>query len=176
MKWYNEPATWQTRGKKLIVQTEGQTDFWRITLHDFVRDNAHFYYQEIEGDFSATVCIKGKYTSRYDHAGLMVRESERVWIKCGVEYLDDMQYASAVITRNFSDWSLVSLPDNPSAIWIRVKRIGSALEVSYSQNGEDYTLIRQGYLSEATNLKVGLMCASPEGDGFQVEFDNFAIS
>jgi hypothetical protein len=175
MKWYNEPKTWQKQAEKLIVQTEAQTDFWRVTLHDFIQDNAHFYYKEVVGDFSATVCVKGAYASLYDQAGLMVRESEKIWIKCGIEYLDGMQHASAVITRNFSDCSIVSLPDDPSAIWTKVQRTGSAIEIFYSRDGEDYTLIRQGYLSQAMNLQVGLMCAAPKGEGFQVEFNSFII-
>ena len=60
-------------------------------------------YETVTGDFTATVKITGNYAVLYDQAGLMVRESETVWMKCGIEYLEGVQQASAVITRDFSD-------------------------------------------------------------------------
>jgi regulation of enolase protein 1 (concanavalin A-like superfamily) len=175
MNWYNEPTTWTQQEDKLIVTANGKTDFWRVTLHGFIKDDAHFYYQAVTGDFTATVQVTGAYASLYDQAGLMVRESETVWLKCGIEYLAGVQQASAVITRDFSDWSIVPLTDNPTAIWIRVKRSGAAVEVFFSQDDEVYTLIRQGYLSEEPTLQVGLMCAAPQGDGFEVTFEDFSV-
>ncbi|NDJ60807.1 MAG: DUF1349 domain-containing protein [Chloroflexi bacterium] len=175
MHWYNEPKTWQASGGKLIVTADAKTDFWRVTLHDFIKDDAHFFYQDVAGDFTATVKITGAYAALYDQAGLMVRESETVWLKCGIEFLDGVQQASAVITRAFSDWSIVPLTDNPASIWIRAKRIGTAVEVYFSRDGAAFTLIRQGYLSAAETLQVGRMCAAPQGDGFQVTFEDFAV-
>lgn len=147
-----------------------------MTLHNFIKDDAPFYFQEVSGDFTATVKVTGAYRSLYDQAGLMVRESETVWMKCGIEFLEGVQQASAVITREFSDWSIVPLPDNPPTIWFRAKRTGAAIEVFYSRDGADFSLIRQGYLSAAPTLKVGVMCAAPTGDGFDVTFEDFTIA
>jgi regulation of enolase protein 1 (concanavalin A-like superfamily) len=175
MNWYNEPTTWTQHEDKLIVTADGKTDFWRVTLHGFVKDDGHFYYRAVSGDFTATVKVTGAYAALYDQAGLMVRESGTVWLKCGIEYLEGVQQASAVITRDFSDWSIVPLTDNPSAIWIRVKRTGGAVEVFFSRDDQVYTLIRQGYLSEEPTLQVGVMCAAPQGDGFEVTFEGFSV-
>lgn len=176
MKWYNEPTTWQEQDNKLLVKVGGKTDYWRVTLHDFIKDDAPFYFQRVVGDFTTTVKVTGAYAALYDQAGLMVRESETVWMKCGIEYLNGVQQASAVITREFSDWSIIPLEDNPPYIWIRVKRIGSAIEVYFSRDNASYTLIRQGYLSAQDELQVGMMCAAPQGDGFEVTFESFAIT
>jgi hypothetical protein len=175
MNWHNEPKNWKQQKDKLIVTANGKTDFWRVTLHDFIKDDAHFYYQNHTGDFIATVKVTGAYATLYDQAGLMVRESEKVWLKCGIEYVEGVQQASAVITRHFSDWSIVPLTDNPAAIWIRVKRTGPAVEVFFSRDGEEYVLIRQGYLTETATLQVGMMCAAPQGDGFEVTFEKFTV-
>lgn len=175
MQWYNEPQRWQQDGNKLIVNCDGKTDYWRVTRHGFIKDDAPFYYETINGDFTATVKITGNYAALYDQAGLMVRESETVWMKCGIEYLEGVQQASAVITRDFSDWSIVPLPDNPASIWIQVERLKEAIEVSYSVDGENFTMIRQGYLSTKENLQVGMMCAAPTGDGFEVIFEDFTL-
>lgn len=175
MQWYNEPQQWQKQTNVIDITAAPQTDFWRVTRHDFIKDDAHFYYRDVTGDFSATVKVTGEYAALYDQAGLMARENDKVWLKCGIEYVDGVQYASAVITRDFSDWSIVALPDNPSAIWIQVKRFGSALEVYFSRDGVDFVLIRQGYLTEVATLQVGLMLAAPKGDGFVAHFEQFAI-
>ena len=43
MQWYNEPKQWQQDGEKLTVQCDGKTDYWRVTRHDYIVDNASFY-------------------------------------------------------------------------------------------------------------------------------------
>lgn len=69
--WYNQPKFWQETEDKIIVQSLGKTDFWRITHYDFIRDNGHFYYQEISGNFNLDIKITGDYQTLYDQAGLM---------------------------------------------------------------------------------------------------------
>ncbi|MEL6269957.1 MAG: DUF1349 domain-containing protein [Chloroflexota bacterium] len=176
MQWVNEPREWHDDNGKLTVRADGKTDYWRVTRHDFIKDDAPFYYREVTGDFTARVKVTGQYADLYDQAGLMVRESETVCLKCGIEFLDGVQQASAVITRDFSDWSIVPLPDAPPAVWFRVQRFGTAIEVSFSRDGADHTLIRQGYLSAAETLQVGMMCAAPQGDGFRTVFEHFAVT
>ncbi|MEM6282469.1 MAG: DUF1349 domain-containing protein [Chloroflexota bacterium] len=176
MQWMNEPQHWTEDHGKLSVRADGKTDYWRVTRHDFIKDNAPFYYREVAGDFTASVKVTGQYADLYDQAGLMVRESESVCLKCGIELLDGVQQASAVITREFSDWSIVPLPDAPASVWFRVERSGTAIEVGFSRDGQDYTLIRQGYLSTVQTLKVGMLCAAPQGDGFDVTFEAFTIT
>lgn len=175
MEWYNEPENWQESNGIITVTTDKDTDFWRVTRHDFIADNAHFYYQVIEGDFTATVKFIGQYVDLYDQAGLMARQDETVWLKCGVEYLNGVQQASAVVTREFSDWSVIPLDDNPSEAWIRMQRIGSAFEVSFSRDGDQFVMIRECYLTDAPSLQVGIMCASPKGDGFVTRFEELVI-
>jgi regulation of enolase protein 1 (concanavalin A-like superfamily) len=175
MQWYNEPSQWHAQDNTVTVQVGPGTDFWRLTHSGIIRDNGHFYYQSHEGDFLAQVKFSGQYASLYDQAGLMVRVDEDHWLKCGVEFLDGVQHASAVVTREYSDWSFVALPDNPASLWLRVKRQGITLEVYYSLDGEHYQLLRQAYLSHAPIMQIGLLCASPEGPGFPVTFENFTL-
>jgi len=175
MNWYNEPKQWREQNGQITVTADPDTDAWRVTLHGYTLDSAHFYYQDVRGDFTATVSVAGQYTALYDQAGLMVRESERVWMKCGIEYVDGVRNASAVITRDFSDWSILPLADAPESVWFQVRRIGAAVEVYFSRDGADFMLIRQGYLSKAESLQVGLMCAAPRGQGFKTVFESFTV-
>lgn len=175
MDWYNEPPAWRVEGDALTVTTGPKTDFWRKTHYGFIRDSGHFYCTEVAGDFIAEVKIAGQYSALYDQAGLMLRADETTWLKCGIEYVSGQQFASVVVTRDYSDWSVVPLPQNPPAIWLRVRREGDAVEVHYALDGRAYTMIRTAHLTLAEALRVGPMCASPEGAGFAVAFEGFAV-
>ncbi|MDL5055422.1 DUF1349 domain-containing protein [Oscillatoria laete-virens NRMC-F 0139] len=176
MQWYNEPPAWHETDSQITMTAGAQTDFWRYTRHTYITDNGNFYYRSVTGDFTATVRVSGAYADQYDQAGLMVRENALIWMKCGIEYVDGTMNASAVITREFSDWSILPLAERPAAVWFRVERIAEAIEVSYSLDGVSFTLIRQGYLSTAPTLEVGVMAAAPLGNGFEATFSDFVIT
>lgn len=177
MQWYNEPPEWSTQNenKILTVKTGAKSDFWRLTHYGFIRDNGHFYYKSVEGDFVAEVKIVGHYQDLYDQAGLMLRLDENNWLKTGIEFVEGVQQVSAVVTRDFSDWAVVPLPQNPPALWLRLTREKEAVQIFYSLDGENYTMLRMAYFPPIALAEVGLMCASPDGDGFAVTFENFEV-
>jgi regulation of enolase protein 1 (concanavalin A-like superfamily) len=176
MKWYNYPFSWQEQENVITVTAGAKTDFWRKTHYGFIRDNGNFYYREIQGNFLAQVKITGQYKSLYDQAGLMLRQDEQTWLKCGIEYLEGIQHASAVVTRDYSDWSVVPLAQNPTSLRLCLKRENETVEVSYSLDGDRYEMLRLAYLTEVESLQIGLMCASPQGEGFEVSFEEFRLS
>lgn len=173
MQWYNEPPSWYREGNLVQVKTAPQTDFWQKTHYGFIRDNGHFYYQQITGDFQAQVKITGQYFALYDQAGLMLRQDKKNWLKCGIELVEGVQQASVVVTRDYSDWSVVPLTNNPTSIWFCLKCQARTVEVSYSFDGEFYTILRLAYLAYAETSLLGIMCASPQGAGFNVTFEDF---
>jgi regulation of enolase protein 1 (concanavalin A-like superfamily) len=175
MQWYNEPRLWEQSDNRVTVTTDPKTDFWRKTHYGFIRDNGHLFYQQVNGDFQADVRFSGAYNALYDQAGLMVRIDEAHWVKCGVEFVNGVQHASAVVTRDYSDWSVLPLPGNPPEFWLRVTRHDAVIEVFYSLDGSDYTMIRTAHLSAVDTADIGLMCASPEGGGFRVTFEGFTV-
>ncbi|MDF2441034.1 MAG: uncharacterized protein JWN98_2018 [Abditibacteriota bacterium] len=175
MQWYNEPPAWETNGQTIRVSAGAKTDFWRKTHYGFIRDDGHFYYQPVEGDFKVEVKVTGHYHTLYDQAGLMVRLDQDNWLKCGIEFVDGIQQASAVVTRDYSDWSMQPLSSNPASLWLRLTRRGDAIEIHYSLDSATYTLLRLTYLTLSPTVDVGLMCAAPDGDGFDIEFEAFSI-
>lgn len=176
MQWLNQPAQWSHSDDRILVTTAPKTDFWRKTHYGFIRDDGHFYYQEVTGNFTAEVKITGQYQVLYDQAGLMVRENETTWLKCGIEYVENVQNVSAVVTRDFSDWSVVPLLQPPVSLWLRVQRRAEAIEVQYSLDGEQYQMLRLAYLTQAETVQVGLMAASPQGEGCEITFELFKIT
>lgn len=175
MQWLNEPPRWRESGELIEITAGARTDFWRKTHDGGNRDNGHFYYRSFSGDFRAEVKVSGRYAAQYDQAGLMVRLDETCWLKCGVEFLDGVQQASAVVTHDWSDWSVLPLA-NPPAIWLRVVRSGATLEVFYSLDGQAFSMIRQAYLTETARLDVGVMIAAPTGPGFSATFEGFQVA
>jgi uncharacterized protein len=176
MNWYNEPAAFREENGSIFITTRPKSDFWRITHYDFIRDDGHFYYQAVTGNFTADVKIVGAYRDLYDQAGLMLRLDERNWLKCGIELVEGVQQASVVVTREYSDWSVIALPQNPPALWLRLKREGDAVEVHYALDGQHYTMMRLAYFPVEPVVQVGLMCASPQGEGFEARFEDFRVT
>lgn len=176
MQWLNEPAAFSDEGGRITVRAQPQTDFWRVTHDGGVRDSGHFYYRPVSGDFTAAVRFSAAYRDLYDQAGLMLRVDEAHWIKCGVEFTDGRQNASVVVTREFSDWSIVPLADSPETFWLRVEREGVTCSVYYSLDGAGYQMLRQAYFTDRPSVDVGLMVCSPTGEGVTAVFEDFTLT
>jgi len=175
MEWLNEPAEWHGDDNELIVTAGAKTDFWRKTHYGFIRDSGHCFGHRVAGDFTADVTVRGDYRAQYDQAGLMVRVGPATWMKCGIELVDGTQRASVVVTRDFSDWSILTLPTSPRAIRLRVQRQGDTLEIHAALDGDPESLLRVAYLPMGDSVLVGPMCAAPDGDGFPVRFTGFTV-
>ena len=175
MTWLNSPSKARIEGSKLTVVSSAKTDFWRKTFYGYVTDNGHFFHLPAEGDFRFEARINGKYAAQYDQAGLMVRLDEKQWMKCGTEFVDGKRNASVVFTREFSDWS--TLPDlsQSAPIWWRVIRAKDAIEAHCSADGKTFMAVRQGYFPASVKVQVGVMCAAPEGAGFESVFDELKL-
>lgn len=176
MQWLNPPAHWVQSGNQITVKTAPKTDFWRITHYGFIRDTGHFYFESIATDFRVDVTIRGYYQDLYDQAGIMIRVDEKHWMKTGIEYVDGIQNLSAVVTNDYSDWSMTPLSNAPDVLRLRVERRQEAIHLSYLNEAEQYIPFRMAYLPPVSELQVGLMCASPEGEGYEVVFEDYQLS
>jgi regulation of enolase protein 1 (concanavalin A-like superfamily) len=175
MKWFNEPASVKPSGEHLLATTKPKTDFWRKTFYDYVTDNGHFFFLPVTGDFTFECRVAGKYAALYDQAGLMARLDSSNWLKCGLELVDGIGHASVVVTREYSDWSTVRGITTKDPLWWRMVRKGSSLEVLYSLDGKNFISTRLGYLPLQGSADTGIMCASPEGSGFECTFDELRL-
>jgi uncharacterized protein len=175
MKWNNAPKIWSGNAKKLTCTIEPGTDYWRVTHYGFIRDNGPFYYQEMAGNFEASVKISGQYEELYHQAGLMIRIDEKNWIKTGIEYVDGVQNVSAVVTREVSDWSVVPRHDSPPAIWLKLLRKGDYVEIRYSFDDKHYEMLRLAYFPPEVTAGIGIVAAAPGKQSFEVVYENFEV-
>ncbi len=175
MSWLNEPASWSKSGDKLVVRSRPKTDFWRKTFYGYITDNGHFFHLTASGDFVFEARVNGQYAALYDQAGLMVRLDAQNWMKCGTEFFDDQRHASVVFTRDFSDWSTMPDLSNTAPVWWRAVRKKDSIETLCSVDGKKFTSVRQGYFMPQVKVAVGIMCAAPDGAGFQAVFDSLKL-
>ncbi len=175
MQWFNEPSSYEIKGKTLVMDVPGNTDYWRISHYGFTVDDAPFYYATYGGEFETKVKVSGDYKVRFDQAGLMIRIDKDHYLKAGIEYVDGKYNVSCVVTHKTSDWSVIVLDKPVDFIWIKAVRRLDAIEVFYSFDDKTYTLMRNCWMQDNTPIQVGLVAASPDGEGFKARFDHFSV-
>lgn len=176
MQWFNEPKKWSISNNTLNVFITPKTDYWRISHYGFTVDDAPFYYATYGGEFEAKVKITGQYKARFDQMGLMLRINEKNYIKTGVEFVDGKFNISTVATDKTSDWSVMPLDKTPPFVWIKAVRRLDAVEIYFSYDDKTWTMTRNAPLADNTPVMVGLMGASPDGNGFEAKFENFTVT
>lgn len=140
-----------------------QIDF--VSEYDeYIKDDAFFFYQIIEGDFtfSAQVSIQGSFN--YDAVFLMVRQDETNWIKLAVERDKDANYnVVSVITDNWPDDANGELLTSGEC-WLRITRKGNYWGLHYSLDGLTWRFVRALGLALDNPSIVGYGIQSPVGD------------
>lgn len=175
MNWFNEPEQWSIDGNTLTMAVTPQSDYWRISHYGFTVDDAPFYWAEYGGEFEAKVKISGDYKARFDQAGLMLRIDHENYIKAGIEFVDGKYNLSVVVTHHTSDWSVIAIDRPVPFIWIKAVRRLDAVEIFYSFDDVDYKMMRNAWMQDNIPMRVGVMGACPDGDGFNAKFENFTV-
>jgi hypothetical protein len=105
----------------------------------------------------------------------MLRVDQENWVKAGIEFTDGTANLSAVFTRDYSDWSVVAVPEYSSEFTLRITRHGTAVRIEFLSD-DGWRLLRLGYLPIPETCQIGVMCCSPEREGFEARFKDFSIS
>lgn len=174
--WTHEPEAAVLDGDVLRVTAIEGSDAWRTTSYRFVHDSEHALVERIDGAFSVEVSFVLDYTEQFDQAGVFLRVDERNWIKAGVEVSDGTPQLGAVVTRDFSDWSVAPVPEWVGrVVTVRASRDGGAVTVRAWADGEQPRLVRVAYLDPDAAVSAGLLCAAPTRAGLTVGFTGYRV-
>ncbi|ROR29048.1 hypothetical protein EDF63_3642 [Curtobacterium sp. JUb34] len=174
--WTHEPEAAVLDGDVLRVTAVEGSDAWRTTSYGFVHDSEHALVERIDGAFSVEVSFVLDYTEQFDQAGVFLRVDERNWIKAGVEVSDGTPQLGAVVTRDFSDWSVSPVPEWVGrVVTMRVSRDGDAVTVRAWADDEQPRLVRVAYLDPDAAVSAGPLCAAPTRAGLTVSFTGYRV-
>jgi hypothetical protein len=175
-EWLNPPEAAARDGADLLVTARSGSDFWRVTGYGFVRDSGHALLAPFPSGSSVEVGFVPEFAELYDQAGLLVRVDERNWIKAGVEMSDGLPQLGAVVTREYSDWSLAPVPEwLGRPVTIRASREGDAVTIRARCADEPWRMIRLARIDPAAAVLVGPFCCAPERAGLTVRFREFSF-
>jgi regulation of enolase protein 1 (concanavalin A-like superfamily) len=180
LKWFCPPVRWAVRGSHLALEPDAKTDFWQRTHYGFRNDTGHFLYLEVEGDFILSTRVRFYPAHQYDQAGLMVRLSEKCWLKTSVEYEPEgpANLGVVVTNRGYSDWSTQPFPEDQRCLELRVTRQGSDYLVHCREaEGQPWVQMRVAHLDHPSEAGVwcGLYACSPIDAGFRAEFEEIKV-
>lgn len=179
MQWFNEPESWNINNGTITMDVTPYSDYWRVSPYDTMIDDAPFLYTTRGGEFEVKVRISGKYKTNSDQAGLMLKISRGNYIKTGVEFVDGKYKIITVESHEASKWNVLEVAfelDKPTEyIWFKAIKRLDTVDILYSFDDKKYTLITNCYLRDNAPIMVGVIAASPEGEGFKLSFDNFKI-
>ncbi|MDO3702275.1 DUF1349 domain-containing protein [Micromonospora sp. C28SCA-DRY-2] len=170
--WLNPPVrSTEEPGGDLVVEPAEGSDLWRHTSYGFVHDDAPALLAPFPAGSAVEVSFRLDYTEQFDQAGVLVRVDERTWVKAGVEVSDGQPQVGAVVTREFSDWSVAPVPEWVGReITVRASRVGDALTVRARAGGQPWRLVRLAPLTPEAAATAGPYCCAPTRAGLRVRF------
>jgi regulation of enolase protein 1 (concanavalin A-like superfamily) len=174
--WHNAPQATREVGHHLVVEAVEGSDFWEKTLYGFQHDSGHALLAPWDDDAAIEVSfdLRG-FTELYDQAGLMLWHGPRHWIKAGVELNDGVPHLGAVVTNEFSDWSLAPVPDwMDSTVTVRASYAKGAVILRASANGGAWRMLRVAPFPYAAGRHAGPFVCAPQRAGLNVTFTRWS--
>ncbi len=163
----------------ITLAAKEKTDFfvgYNVDTNEIERRrNAPFLFQDVTGNFVATVKVSVDFKYTYDSGVLMVMDNENLWSKLCFEETDFGTLAIvSVVTERFSDDANgVNIENN--FVYLKAVRVGNNLSFHYSLDGKLYNMVRFFNMPFAETIHVGLVTQSPYGKGTTATFEDFSI-
>jgi len=166
--WMNEPQYVRFTDEGMHTTAKFKTDFWCCARHNFRKDDGHFFYSYVLGDFCCDLdwsCIK---QDNFDQCGIMLRSDVNNWFKASITSDNTQFYIISSLTQEgYSDWVAIPLSQEAKHIWYRLKKRKGCYTAYYSLDGNKYLELRKFYLIHDTDeVKVGPYLCSPQSDDF----------
>ncbi len=175
-KWIIKPINWNFFSEGVIeIFASDNTDFFQDPSTNNGISTAPLFYKYVNGDFIARVRVKPQYSSIYNGEGLMIYNNEKSWIKLCYENTDlEIPTIVSVATNDVSD-DANGIELDMEYIYLKIIRKNDSFYLFYSNNIDNWHMVRFFRLKLPNNIKVGLEAQSPIGKGAMVKFTNFLI-
>lgn len=127
--WMNEPANVRFDEKGMNVQAKYRTDFWCCSRYNFRKDDGHFFFCYVLGDFCCDLNWEFQSAGLFDQCGIMLRTDVNNWFKCSIMYeKDDVpMLATSLTVDGYSDLATIPLPFGVKRVWYRLKNIKAVM-------------------------------------------------
>ena len=172
--WYNEPQNVTFEEKNVKILAKPQTDFWQSLHHKIKKDNAHFFYKNLKGNFTLTLKWCFQAAENFNQCGIMIRIDERNWFKASLMSKKSTvpEIGSCLTVGGFSDWAGAPLSKMPNEIFFKLERKQDDFVCFYSLNNQKYIRLRQFYLRGVEpDVKAGAYIAAPQSAPVQAVLD-----
>ncbi|CAH1192848.1 hypothetical protein PAECIP111892_01107 [Paenibacillus auburnensis] len=176
--WSNQPQSVMEHGGSLVVEAVEGSDYWQKTMYQFQHDNGHALLADWEDSSAVEVSFaSGSLTALYDQAGIMLWHSPTEWIKAGIELNDGVPHVGAVVTDEYSDWSLSPVPEwTGENITIRASRLEDAVILRARTDIHPWRTIRVARFPYKTAVQAGPFLCAPTRAGLTVEFTRWVTT
>lgn len=169
--WLNQPREVTLEAGEMVVAASPGSDFWRDSADRVSADTGHALLRRFGPGDVVEVSFMLDFCHALDQAGILVRSSERSWIRAGVEVCDGVAQVGAVVTDDESDWSMAPVPAwRGSEVTLRASWLDNnkvSLSAKSSQSG--WRRIRVVPWS-ARECGIGPSCAAPDRKDLRVRF------
>ena len=170
--WMNEPQRVRFDEDGMYVTAKYRTDFWNCAKYDFCKEDGHFFFRQVTGDFCCNLNWTFSAPRAYDQCGIMVRRDRDNWFKASIMYEneDSPMLATSLTNGGFSDLATIPLPAGINRLWYRLKKRKGCYVASFSLDGQNFVQLRKFYLlNEDSEEKVfaGAYLCSPQRDDFE---------
>jgi regulation of enolase protein 1 (concanavalin A-like superfamily) len=174
-EWLNPPVATKVDGKKLIVTTALESDFWRETSYGFIHESGHALLNDFPNESSIELSWILDYNQQFDQAGIFIYSDEKNWIKAGIEFADGAPQLGAVVTMGKSDWSVAPVSEwMGHEVHLRISRSNDAITIRAKSAGE-WKLVRLAPLDPSRQWRAGLHAASPTRAGLAATFTSIKV-
>lgn len=177
-EWYNDPQNVRFVEEGMLIETKPHTDFWQNVDCSFVKDDGHFFFKQVGGDFVLSVSCSFPVVKEKAQCGLMIRSDQHNWIKAGLYSTNADVPQIGVVNSNqgASDWSIVDIPSECRKLWLKLRRRSKDFVVWYSLDGNDFKQIRLSHLPKTGDIiDIGAYACSPGNTEFESIFREIEI-
>ena len=113
---------------------------------------------------------------RIAHYGFTVDDGPFLYTTVGGEFEAKIKVSGDYKVRfDQADWSVIELKEPIPFLWLKAVRRLDAIELYYSFDDKEYTMMRTLWMQDNCPLMVGPVAACPDGQGFKAVFSHFKV-